>query len=69
MIETGIEEAVPTRQPGRPGPADWTELTKLYRTIVARIWRRAARREILEPIAEDLSLLADEIRGLLENHV
>ena len=22
MIETGIEEGVPTRQPGRPGPAD-----------------------------------------------
>ena len=68
MIETGIEEGVPTRQPGRPGPADWTELTKLYQAIVARIPRRAAR-EILEPIAEELSLLADEIRGLLENHV
>ena len=68
MIETGIEEGVPTRQPGRPGPADWTELTKLYRAIVARIPRRAAR-EILEPIAEDLSLLVDEILSLLKSQV
>ena len=34
MIETVTEEGVPTRQPGRPGPTDWTELSKLYRVIV-----------------------------------
>ena len=59
MIATGVEQRVPTRQPGRPGPADWSELHQLYQDIVTRIPRRASR-AVLEPIAEDLSLLADE---------
>ncbi len=67
MIATGVEEGVPTRRAGQ-GPADWTEIHTLYRAILARIPRTATRAE-LEPIAEELSLLADEVLMLLENHV
>jgi replication initiation protein RepC len=67
MIATGMEEGVPTRQNGQ-GPADWSELHELYRSIVGRI-PRTAPRELLEGIAIELSLLADEILNLLENHV
>lgn len=67
MIATGMEERVPTRQNGQ-GPADWTELHELYRSIVGRI-PRTAPRALLEGIAVELSLLADEILNLLENHV
>jgi replication initiation protein RepC len=66
MIATGIEEAVPTRRGGQ-GPADWTEIHALYRRILGRI-PRTATRLILDPIAEELSLLADEILILLESH-
>jgi replication initiation protein RepC len=67
MIATGIEEGVPTRR-GGPGPADWAEIHALYRGILDRIPRTATRLE-LEPIAEELSLLADEVLNLLEAHV
>lgn len=67
MIATGMEEGVPTRQNGQ-GPADWAELHELYRSIVGRI-PRTAPREILEGLAVELSLLADEILNLLENHI
>ena len=67
MIATGIEEGVPTRRAGH-GPADWTEVHRLYRGILERIPRSAAREE-LEPIAEELTLLADEILSLLETHI
>ena len=67
MIATGIEEGVPTRRAGQ-GPSDWSELHGLYRGILERIPRTAARVE-LEPIANELALLADEILNLLENHV
>src|SRR5208282_6556299 len=67
MIATGIEEGVPTRRAGQ-GPADWPEIHGLYRSILARLPRTATRGE-LEPIANDLTLLADEILNLLENHV
>jgi replication initiation protein RepC len=67
MIATGVEEGVPTRRAGQ-GPPDWSEVHALYRGIVARI-RRTATREELEPIAEELTLLADEILNLLEDHV
>jgi len=67
MIATGMEEGVPTRQGGQ-GPADWVEMHALFRTIVERI-PRTATRQALEPIADELSMLADEILGLLENHV
>jgi replication initiation protein RepC len=67
MIATGVEEGVPTRGAGQ-GPSDWSEIHALYRGILERIPRTAAREE-LEPIAADLTLLAHEILGLLECHV
>ena len=67
MIATGIEEGVPTRRAGQ-GPSDWPEIHGLYRGILERIPRTATRKE-LEPIAADLTLLADEILILLESHV
>ena len=67
MIATGIEEGVPTRRAGQ-GPSDWSEIHGLYRGILDRIPRTATRVE-LEPIAADLTLLADEIVNLLEHHV
>ena len=67
MIATGIEEGVPTRGAGQ-GRSDWSEIHALYRGILGGIPRTAAR-EALEPIAADLTLLADEILTLLESHV
>src|SRR5260370_33195249 len=67
MIATGVEEAVPTRRAGQ-GPSDWSEIHGLYRGILGRIPRTATREE-LEPIANDLTLLAAEILTLLESHV
>lgn len=67
MIATGIEEGVPTRRNGQ-GPADWAELHELYRGIVGRL-PRTATRALLEEIATELSLLADEILNLLETHI
>lgn len=67
MIATGIEEGIPTRRDGR-GPADWAELRELYRSIVGRL-PRTATRVLLEEIATELALLADEILNLLEMHV
>ena len=67
MIATGIEEGVPTRR-AEQGPSDWSEIHGLYRGILDRIPRTATRVE-LEPIAADLTRLADEILILLESHV
>ena len=67
MIATGMEEGIPTRRGGQ-GPADWVEVHALFRSIVERI-PRTATRQALEPIADELSMLADEILSLLENHV
>ena len=67
MIATGIEGGVPARRAGQ-GPSDWAEIHGLYRGILERIPRTATREE-LEPIAADLTLLADEIINLLESHV
>jgi len=67
MIVTGIEEGVPTRRVGQ-GPSDWSEIHGLYRGILERIPRTASRVE-LEPIAGELTLLANEILNLLESHV
>jgi replication initiation protein RepC len=67
IIATGIEESVPTRSAGQ-GPANWMEIHGLYRGIVGRI-PRTATRQVLEPIAEELSALADEVLLLLETHV
>jgi replication initiation protein RepC len=66
MIAVGLEEGVPTRRGGQ-GPADWTEVYGLYRSIIGRI-PRSASRQVLEPIAQELSLLADEVLILLEDH-
>jgi len=67
MIATGIEENVPIRR-GGDGPTDWLGIYTLYRSMLARIPRTATRPE-LEPVAEELSLLADEVLMLLEDHV
>jgi len=67
MIAAGMEEGVPTRQAGQ-GPADWLEMHTLFRSIVERI-PRTATRQALEPIADELSMLAEEILNLLENHI
>jgi replication initiation protein RepC len=64
MIATGIAEGVPFGH----GPVEWPAVHALYRNILARIPRTATRQE-LEPIAEDLSRLADEVLIALENHV
>ncbi|MEH6953053.1 plasmid replication protein RepC (plasmid) [Nitrobacter sp. NHB1] len=67
MIATGIEEAIPTRRGGQ-GPADWQEVHAAFRSIVDQIPRTATRQE-LEPIAEELSQLADDVLNLLETHI
>jgi replication initiation protein RepC len=67
MIATGIEDDVPTRR-GGVGPADWQEVHMAFRSIVDAIPRTATRQE-LEPIAEELSQLADDVLNLLETHI
>jgi replication initiation protein RepC len=67
MIATGIGENVPIAC-GKDGPADWPEVYALYRSILDRVPRTATRQQ-LEPLAQELSLLADEIFTQLENHV
>jgi replication initiation protein RepC len=67
MIATGIEESVPTRRGGQ-GPANWEEVHVAFRSIADKIPRSATRQE-LEPIAEELSQLADDVLNLLETHV
>ena len=66
MIATGMEEGVPTRRGGQ-GPADWAEIHTLFRGILARVPRTATAAE-LAPIADELTMLADEILNLLEAH-
>jgi replication initiation protein RepC len=67
MIATGIEEGV---QPPQIGSANtgWSDIHVLYQSIASRIPRRASR-ETLEPIADELTLLADEILKSLEDHI
>ena len=57
MISAGLEEDV---------PADWRAFHNAYLELVSRIPRTATRLE-LEPLAEELGCLADEIRNTLEN--
>lgn len=66
MIAAGMEEGVATR-PGGQGPADWPEVHTLFRAILARVPRSATLTE-LEPIAAELTMLADEVLNLLEAH-
>ena len=73
MIATGVEEGVAPPLPDKrfaagQGTSDWSEVHGLYRAILGRIPRSASRLE-LEPIAEELSLLADEVLTALETHV
>ena len=58
MIALGIEEGV---------RADWEAIHQNYRGIVERI-PRSADRTTLEPLVEELALLADEIASVLESH-
>ncbi|MCK1711706.1 MULTISPECIES: plasmid replication protein RepC [unclassified Bradyrhizobium] len=67
MIATGLEEGVPTRRGGQ-GPADWQVVHAAFRAIVDQIPRTATRQE-LEPIADELSQLADDVLNLLEAHI
>ncbi|MGO9773294.1 MAG: plasmid replication protein RepC [Roseiarcus sp.] len=67
IIATGIDENVPILR-GGDGPTDWLGIYALYRSMLARIPRTATRLD-LEPVAEELSLLADEVLMLLEDHV
>ncbi len=67
MIATGLEEDVPIAAKGR-GVTDWQGIHALYRGLLDRIPRSAARPQI-EPIADELSMLADEVLMLLEEHV
>ena len=67
MIATGIDESVPIAVKGR-GISDWPGIHALYRGIVERIPRSASRHQ-LEPVADELSTLADEILMLLEDCV
>ena len=67
MIATGIEEGVPVGKMGN-GLSDWSNILELYRGILDRIPRSPSRMQ-LEPIADELTLLADEILSLLETHI
>jgi replication initiation protein RepC len=66
MIATGIEEGVPTRGSGE-GPANWADIHALFRGIVGRVPRTASQAE-LAPLADELSMLADEVLNILESH-
>ena len=75
MIATGVEEGVSVAKPADKasvavgqGLADWSDIHGVFRGIMGRIPRTATRLD-LEPIAEELTLLADEILSLLENHI
>jgi replication initiation protein RepC len=59
MIAAGLEEEV---------TADWRGFHSAYLSVVGRIPRTATRPE-LEPLAEELGCLADEVRSVLESHV
>jgi replication initiation protein RepC len=67
MIATGIEEQVPVTS-GTIGAGDWLAIYTLFRSLLARIPRAAVRAE-LEPIAEELTMLADEVFMILETHI
>ena len=58
MISAGIEGGV-------PAPSSWDAIHDAYKAIVVRL-PRTAPRELLEPIAADLTLLAEEVFNLLE---
>jgi replication initiation protein RepC len=67
IIATGLEEAVPIPATGQ-GPSTWEGFHAFYRTIAARIPRVGALAEI-EPIAEELTALAQHLLKILETHI
>jgi len=67
IIATGLEEGVPIPATGQ-GPSTWEAVHALYRTIAARIPRAGALAEV-EPIAEELTDLADRLLNILETHI
>jgi replication initiation protein RepC len=67
IIATGLEEGVPMPATGQ-GPSTWEAVHALYRTIAARIPRAGALAEV-EPIAEELTDLADRLLNILETHI
>jgi replication initiation protein RepC len=67
IIATGLEEGVLIPATGQ-GPTTWEAVHALYRTIAARIPRVGALAEI-EPIAEELTTLAQSLVNILETHV
>lgn len=66
MIATGIEEDVPASGSGQ-GASTWADIHALFRGIVGRLPRTATQAE-LAPLADELSLLADEVLNILEAH-
>ena len=59
MIEAGLEEGV---------PGDWRALHEAYVALASRIPRTATRSE-LEPLLDELTVLAERIRKVLETHI
>lgn len=66
MIATAIEEGVKLEASGQ-GLKDWADAQARYRDIIGRLPRKAPRL-VLEPIAEELTALADDILMILERH-
>lgn len=66
MIATAVEEGVRI-EASIHGLRDWADAQRRYRDIMDRLPRQASR-IILEPIAEALSALADDILMILERH-
>jgi replication initiation protein RepC len=67
IIATGLEEGVPIPTTGQ-GPANWETVHAIYRAIASRIPRAGGLEEI-EPIADELTELAERLLNILETHV
>jgi replication initiation protein RepC len=67
IIAAGLEEGVPIPATGQ-GPTTWEAVHALYRTIAGRIPRVGALADI-EPIAEELTALAQRLLNILETHI
>jgi len=67
IIATGLEEGVPIPATGQR-PTTWEAVHALYRTIAARIPRAGGLTD-LEPIAEELTALAQQLLNILETHI
>ena len=67
IIATGLEEGVPIPAAGQ-GPSTWEAVHALYRAIAARIPRARGLTDI-EPIAEELTALAQRLLNILETHI